>query len=37
VVTIKGGSALEKRLSELAAKVSRPANLSVGFMDAATY
>jgi hypothetical protein len=37
VVAFKGGSALEKRLSELAAKVSKPANLSVGFLDGATY
>jgi hypothetical protein len=37
MVTIKGGSALEKRLSELAAKVSRPANLSVGFIENSTY
>lgn len=37
MVAIKGGSALEKRLSELAAKVSRPANLSVGFIENSTY
>lgn len=37
MVAFKGGTALEKRLSELAAKVTKPANLSVGFMDAATY
>ena len=37
MVTIKGGTALEKRLSELAAKVSRPANLSVGFIKNSSY
>lgn len=37
MVAIKGGSALEKRLSELAAKVSKPANLSVGFLADSTY
>ena len=36
MVAIKGGSALEKRLSGLAAQVSKPANLSVGFMEGAT-
>lgn len=36
MVAFKGGSALEKRLSELAAKVTKPANLSVGFMEGAT-
>lgn len=37
MVTIKGGSALEKRLSELAKDVTKPANLSVGFLSDATY
>ena len=37
MVAIKGGSALEKRLAGLAAKVTKPANLSVGFLEDATY
>lgn len=37
MVTIKGGLALEARLKELAAKVSSPVTLSVGFMSDATY
>ena len=37
MVAIKGGSALEKRLNELAAKVTKPANLSVGFLQNSTY
>lgn len=37
MVAFKGGSALEKRLAELAAKVTKPANLSVGFLQNSTY
>ena len=37
MVAFKGGSALEKRLAELAAKVTKPANLSVGFLADSTY
>lgn len=37
MVAIKGGEALEKRLNELAKKVDKPANLSVGFLSDATY
>lgn len=37
MVAIKGGEALEKRLSELAKKVEKPAKLSVGFLSDATY
>lgn len=37
MVAFKGGTALEKRLSELAAKVTKPANLSVGFLADSTY
>lgn len=37
MVAFKGGTALEKRLSELAAKVTKPANLSVGFLENSTY
>lgn len=37
MVSIKGGSALEARLKELSAKVSKPATLSVGFISNATY
>ncbi|MGE8129012.1 hypothetical protein ACQKQD_18725 [Methylobacterium sp. NPDC080182] len=37
MVAIKGGSALEKRLAELATKVTKPANLSVGFLQNSTY
>lgn len=37
MVAIKGGTALEKRLRELAANVTKPAHLSVGFLEDATY
>lgn len=37
MVAFKGGTALEKRLSELATKVTKPANLSVGFLEDSTY
>lgn len=37
MASFKGGAALEKRLNELAAKVSKPANLSVGFLSGSTY
>jgi hypothetical protein len=37
MVALKGGTALEARLKELAAKVTKPANLSVGFLENSTY
>jgi hypothetical protein len=37
MVAFKGGTALEARLKELAAKVTKPANLSVGFLENSSY
>lgn len=35
--TLSGGDALERRLSEIASRVARPATLRVGFLENATY
>lgn len=37
MATIKGGEALEKKLREMAALVSKPSSLRVGFLENATY
>jgi hypothetical protein len=37
MATIKGGSKLDAALSAIAAKISRPATLRVGFLENATY
>lgn len=36
-VSLSGGGGLDRKLSELAAKVSRPATLRVGFLEGSTY
>lgn len=35
--TLSGGDELERRLSEIASRVARPATLRVGFLEGATY
>jgi hypothetical protein len=37
MATIKGGSKLDSALTEIAAKISRPATLKVGFLSGASY
>jgi hypothetical protein len=37
MATLKGGSKLDAALSAIAAKISRPATLKVGFLSGATY